>query len=347
MTAQSRYPVDAVHNESGARFTLKPRNLDALISQEQSFLKTYHHDYGFECQCHNPAVKMHIKKGEREEGAFFWLADNPNTPEHDPLCELFKVKVECCKKSADLWDIPQNIIATAENPSKNKSRSTTGKTKTPLLKRPSVLKRLTHRLLSESLALYNFGNKHSLGYLALKAKESNFAKNQTLEKTPVSDVLFSDRKGLVFLKSGLEKNRFRAGLLLLTGDEVSFNDRWLTIDGEYYPLTGIVEKVKGEGPYLVVMLWTGNESPVIRSAYIIPVVHQTVMLPVISNTSRKTIIKSLKEIQKTRTPENKRYLRINLLPQDSMPNAFISEVVNDSRQVTPLMTFTQNLESTC
>ncbi|WP_290573572.1 hypothetical protein [Idiomarina sp.] len=347
MTMQNKYPVTAIHHESGNRFPLKPRYIDALINQEQSFLKTYHHDYGFECECHNPPVKMHIKSGDRESGRLFWLADNPNTPEHDPLCEFFKVKLECCRRTGEIWDVPKNIIADVGQKKSKVKPSKTLKTESTLIKKPSLLKRLTHRLLSESLALYNFGNKHSLGYLALKAKESKFAQTHTLENTPITDVLFSDRKGLVFLKKGLQKKRFNAGMLFLTGGEVSSNDRWLCIDSEYYPLTGRFEKHKGSGPFLIVMLWTGKDSPVIRSAYAMPVVHKEVVLPVTANISRKSIVSALKWIQETRTPENKRYLRISLLPQETLPDEFVSEVLNNKRKLIPLKTVSRYLDSTC
>jgi hypothetical protein len=325
--------VLAEHRENGSVHSLGEDKAALLSQQDQAFLQVSYGTYNFICDCHTPSISMHIKHRAAEGKALYWLADNPKSPGHDPLCQFFTSKAHSESAEGDKWALKENIkvanaradkqtaLGTANSPSKSTSRH-------------RLLKRILYRGLTESLALYNFGQKHELNYVFFKFRESPFARKHKLEGTPLSKLIFAGKKGLVYMRKSFSDSGAKAGILLLDCNTVKCTDKWLTVDQEHYPcFPSALDTFKsGTGPYLLAMLWVNDGAPKVAQAIALPIVHNQLCLPLHPNgPSRASVYQAVKQVKQERTGENKMYLRVNMLAQAGAFETRISTLTLNGR----------------
>lgn len=329
--------VLAEHRHSDRSFSLNEAKIKLLAQRDQAFLKTSYGQYNFSCLCHPQGIGMHIKHRDNDSTELYWIADNPKSVEHDPLCLFFSNKTSSQAMGADKWALPTNVKVMKETEAGAKSSSSAGSGK---VSRHRLIKRILYRALSESLSLYNFGQQHDLNYLFFKVRESNFASEFMIENRPLSKVLFAGKKGLVYLRQGFDSGRHKAAVLLMVCEDVSAKGSWLTVDGgDHYPCRqGALQSFEsGKGPFLLAMLWGGSERPIVLQAMSLPIVHANLALPVHPNgVTKSQLYDAFKRVKANRNNINKLYLRVNPLSDCGTFEAGTYEISDGSRVFTKI-----------
>ncbi|PTC01272.1 hypothetical protein C9975_03050 [Thalassospira xiamenensis] len=281
-----------------------------LINQDQSFLSSL---YGSKllCRCTTPPVAMHIKqRSDAVEAQRFWLSDNPGSEQHDIECPLYSHKL-APKSNEDPYRIQKSVHFRLpernQNHTKNKETSNSGvKAQKSLLK--PLVERVFRYLYENSLAGYYFGGRHDAGTLVRQFKRADANNELLIDGTCATNALFYGMKGLAMMKHRLRSGELTTGLWLSEFSRYENKDGGFLLNSEFFPSTASINNPKKRGPFMLFSAWAGKEKPICCSTMALPVVSESILLPVTDIQHREVMISATDHVDRLRDAENRLYI---------------------------------------